>query len=112
MRWSKTASRMASIGTRLCPPAISFAPSPSSASRSTASLVLSGAWYSNGAGFTGCHRPPATCLRPPAQVDQPTMAAGVSGSLVIVTPNGASASATALTTAGGAPIAPPSPTPL
>ena len=43
---------------------------------------------------------------------KPTMAAGVSGSRVIVTPNGASASATALTTAGGAPIAPPSPTPL
>ena len=30
----------------------------------------------------------------------------------MVTPNGASASATALTTAGGAPMAPPSPTPL
>ena len=37
---------------------------------------------------------------------------GESGSRVNVTPNGASASATALTTAGGAPIAPPSPTPL
>ena len=40
------------------------------------------------------------------------MAAGESGSLVTITPNGASASATALTTAGGEPIAPPSPTPL
>ena len=37
---------------------------------------------------------------------------GVSGRRVTVTPNGASASATALTTAGGAPMAPPSPTPL
>ena len=37
---------------------------------------------------------------------------GLSGSRVTVTPNGESASATALTTAGGAPIAPPSPTPL
>ena len=36
----------------------------------------------------------------------------VSGRRVTVTPNGESASATALTTAGGAPIAPPSPTPL
>ena len=41
-----------------------------------------------------------------------TIRDGVSGKRVIVTPNGASASATALTTAGGAPIAPPSPTPL
>ena len=37
---------------------------------------------------------------------------GVTGSRVMSTPNGDSASATALTTAGGAPIAPPSPTPL
>ena len=41
-----------------------------------------------------------------------TMADGVSGRRVTVTPNGESASATALTTHGGAPIAPPSPTPL
>ena len=37
---------------------------------------------------------------------------GLSGSLVSCTPNGDSASLTALTTAGGAPMAPPSPTPL
>src|SRR5205085_1487259 len=41
-----------------------------------------------------------------------TMADGVSGRRVTVTPNGARASATALMTAGGAPMAPPSPTPL
>src|SRR4029079_18291842 len=41
-----------------------------------------------------------------------TMRWGDSGRRVNSTPNGASASATALTTAGGAPIAPPSPTPL
>ena len=40
------------------------------------------------------------------------MSLGPSGSRVTVTPNGASASATAFTTAGGAPMAPPSPTPL
>ena len=40
------------------------------------------------------------------------MRAGVSGRRVRVTPSGASASLTALTTAGGAPMAPPSPTPL
>src|SRR5262249_17394742 len=38
-----------------------------------------------------------------------TMRAGDSGRVVTSTPNGDSASATALTTAGGAPIAPPSP---
>jgi hypothetical protein len=37
---------------------------------------------------------------------------GPSGGPVIVTPKGEMASATALTTAGGAPMAPPSPTPL
>ena len=37
---------------------------------------------------------------------------GLRGRRVIFTPNGARASATALTTAGGAPMAPPSPTPL
>src|SRR3546814_740272 len=37
---------------------------------------------------------------------------GVRGSSVTLTPNGESASLTAFTTAGGAPIAPPSPTPL
>src|SRR5207237_8003492 len=37
---------------------------------------------------------------------------GPSGRRVIVTPNGERASATAFTTAGGAPMAPPSPTPL
>ena len=41
-----------------------------------------------------------------------TIAAGVSGRRVISTPNGASASPIAFTTAGGAPMAPPSPTPL
>ena len=39
-------------------------------------------------------------------------AGGVTGSLVMSTPKGERASATALTTAGGAPMAPPSPTPL
>ena len=52
-------------------------------------------------------------MRSVLSVEQrPTIRDGVSGSRVTVTPNGASASATALTTAGGAPIAPPSPTPL
>ena len=37
---------------------------------------------------------------------------GVSGSSVISTPSGASASAIAFATAAGAPIVPPSPTPL
>ena len=37
---------------------------------------------------------------------------GVSGNRVMVTPMGARASLTAFTTAGGAPMAPPSPTPL
>lgn len=41
-----------------------------------------------------------------------TMRAGVRGRRVRATPSGASASLTALTTAGGAPMAPPSPTPL
>src|SRR5262249_40991078 len=41
-----------------------------------------------------------------------TMRCGESGRRVTTTPSGASASATAFTTAGGAPIAPPSPTPL
>ena len=40
------------------------------------------------------------------------MRSGESGKVVTVTSNGVRASATALTTAGGAPIAPPSPTPL
>src|SRR5439155_19965781 len=40
-----------------------------------------------------------------------TIVDGTSGRRVISTPNGDSASAIALTTAGGAPIAPPSPSP-
>jgi signal transduction histidine kinase len=50
-------------------------------------------------------------LTPQASISA-TSAAGLSGSLVTDTSKGASASATALTTAGGAPMAPPSPTPL
>ena len=41
-----------------------------------------------------------------------TIDSGVTGSRVMSTPNGESASATAFTTAGVEPIAPPSPTPL
>src|SRR6478672_10502551 len=60
---------------------------------------------------------PGTPLGAPARRDSAssnsaTIDEGVTGSLVMVTPNGARASATAFTTAGGAPMAPPSPTPL
>jgi anaerobic selenocysteine-containing dehydrogenase len=61
---------------------------------------------------------PAPGARLIGQVDAPASSiraridVGVTGRRVISTPNGASASATEFTTAGGAPIAPPSPTPL
>ena len=42
---------MLSIGTRLCPPARTLAPSPWRARQSTASSTDAGAAYSNGAGF-------------------------------------------------------------
>src|SRR5689334_2028650 len=51
-RCSKRVRRSASIGTRLCPPASGLASSPCSASSATTSATLSGAWYSNRAGFT------------------------------------------------------------
>ncbi len=57
IRCSKTASRSASIGTRLWPPASTLAPSPSSASRSVASRTLCGRWYANGAGFMSSSAP-------------------------------------------------------
>src|SRR5216684_9127194 len=47
------ASRKASTGIRLCPPAITVA-SGSDASRSIASRSVAGAWYSKGAGFIPC----------------------------------------------------------
>src|SRR5205085_5949189 len=50
--WSNTASRSDSMGMRLCPPASTFASSPSWASSATASSVLPGAWYSKADGFT------------------------------------------------------------
>src|SRR5689334_13171873 len=50
--------------------------------------------------------------RDSASSNRATIDEGVTGSRVMVTPNGARASATAFTTAGGAPMAPPSPTPL
>src|SRR5262245_27779561 len=51
-RWSNTARRRASRGTRLWPPARTLASSPSSASAAAASSAVPGAWYWNGAGFT------------------------------------------------------------
>ena len=54
-----------------------------------------------------------TChARPRASRSRRRILAGESGRRVRATPNGESASFTALTTAGGAPMAPPSPTPL
>src|SRR5712691_5328817 len=47
------ASRKASTGIRLCPPAITVA-SGSDARRAIASRSVAGAWYSNGAGFIPC----------------------------------------------------------
>ena len=43
--------RMASNGTRLCPPASTLASSPYSASNDATSATDSGAWYSKAAGF-------------------------------------------------------------
>ena len=52
-RCAKRVRRSASIGTRLWPPASGLASSACSARSPTASATVSGAWYSNGAGFTG-----------------------------------------------------------
>src|SRR3954471_9091098 len=41
------------MGMRLWPPARTLATSPCSDSSATASLLVSGAWYVKGAGFTG-----------------------------------------------------------
>ena len=66
------------------------------------------------ASLTEARREPAVTLRTwrGRRSIASTMRAGVSGRRVRVTPSGASAPLTALTTAGGAPMAPPSPTPL
>ena len=53
---SKRVSRMLSMGTRLCPPASTFASSPCSARIAVTSAIDSGAWYSNFAGFIGSSR--------------------------------------------------------
>ena len=50
-RCSGRPSRIAITGTRLCPPASTFASSPSSASISTAASAEAGRWYSNTAAF-------------------------------------------------------------
>ncbi len=52
IRCSKRVRRKASMGTRLCPPASGLHSSPCSPSSATVSATVSGAWYSNGAGFT------------------------------------------------------------
>src|SRR3954464_6335500 len=51
-RGSRRGSRNAIIGTRLCPPASTFASSPCCSRIARHPSTLSGAWYSNGAGFT------------------------------------------------------------
>ncbi len=53
------ARRMESSGTRLCPPASTFASSPCSASRPSTSSSEPGRAYSNGGGFTVCPPRPA-----------------------------------------------------
>ena len=67
-RCSKCVRRNASIGTRLCPPASTLASSPCSASNAHTSSTVSGAWYSNGAGFMPrepiCELTPASGLPP------------------------------------------------
>ena len=50
-RCSNRAKRIASMGTRLCPPARSLASLPYAAKSSMTSAVESGAWYVNDAGF-------------------------------------------------------------
>src|ERR1051326_6655791 len=51
-RWVGRTARMASSGSRLCPPASGLAPSPCSAMIRTASSSVSGRRYINGGGFT------------------------------------------------------------